>query len=448
MYVRRNGLLVPANTGTPLTPEAAKLRAELAAQRNLDTIGREDEAARRAGRAHYRNRLADITETARASRRARRDRKRDTREQADLNRLYRVALRSGTRARIRADIQRSAEMRALRVNRIRTATLTVGLPVLAGFGAWSTAGAQAGAAKLLDLQPDTFAWAASWGIEPALIAIVAGVIIVKSVLRSSGGNTDWRATGFEWAALTASLGLNIIGGWRGGFWEGLGTVLPHAIGPAFCAITAALVGLIIGYVTDARPWDGAPRLEELGFVAPNDGPVTASATLADATTEDPGDALAALAQLPADATFDAPVTQADDVPVAACDAPLTRPRGTRRTGPVARRAKPASQAATSGDARDADPATQAAHLVLTRGISNREAARQVGNTSEASVRRRVEKLRQTGAADAVDADPDRVSAGRDAAGSLTLPTLPLNHAKPPVTHGVNGRHHPTSEETR
>jgi hypothetical protein len=446
MYVNRNGLLVPADTRPALTPEAAQLHAELAAQRNLDRIAREDEAARRAGRAHFRNRLADITEKARAARRARRDRKRDAREQADLNRLYRVALRSGTRARIRADIQRSAEMRALRVNRVRTVTLAVGLPILAGFGAWSTAGAQAGTVRLANLQPETFAWNASWGVEPALIAIVAGIIIGKAVLRASGGDTDWKASFFEWAALGASLGLNVIGGWVGG-WAGFATVLPHMIGPLGCAATAALIGMFVKYAADARPWDGAPRLEELGFVAPNDAPITAAATVTDAATEDPGDALAALADAAAPAAVDAELTQPDDTVDAGCDASVTRPRNTRRTGPVARRVKAASPATTSGDARDADPATKAAHLVLTRRISNREAARQVGGTSEASVRRRVEKLRAEYATDAANNDAESEPGGRDAVAPPVLPMLPLPTSKPAVTHGVNG-HHPTPEETR
>lgn len=444
MYIRRNGLLVPADTGTTLTPEATKLRNELAAQRHLDTIAREDEAVRRAGRAHYRNRLADITDKARAAARARRDRRRDAREQADLNRLYRVALRSGTRARIRADIQRSAEMRALRVNKVRTVTLVVGMPVLAGFGAWSTAGAQAGAARLLHLQPDTFAWTASWCVEPALIAIVAGIIIGKAVLRASGGETDWRATAFEVAALGASLGLNIFGGWRGGFVEGLGTALPHAIGPTFCAITATLIGMFIKYASDARPWDGAPRLEELGFVAPHDAPVTAAATVVDAAVEEPADALAELAREPLLSADDAAATHRMTQLEPHDDAPATRPRNQRRTPPVARRTKPASPTATSGDAPDADPATQAAHLVLTQGLSNRQAASQVGGTSEASVRRRVNQIRESQSAAPADADPDSEDAERVAA-VLTLPTLPIRTPQAVVTHAVNG-YHQTPEE--
>lgn len=292
-YVRRNGLLVPADT---VSPEALELRNTLAEQRRLANINREDQQARKAGRAHHRNRIADIAEKALAARRARRARARDTREQADLNRLYRVAIRSGTRARIRADIQRSAEMRALRVGKVRGVALIAGLPILAAFAAWSTAGAQAGAVRLLNLAKESPGWWAAWAVEPALIAIVALIITGRAILKSSGGQTDRRATLIEWAALLTSLGLNIFGGWDDG-WGGIKTVLPHAIGPTFCALTAVLIGLFVGYAAEAKPWDDAPTLIEMGFVAPKDEPSPSALA-------DPSEDLAQIAQvvidLPAD----------------------------------------------------------------------------------------------------------------------------------------------------
>jgi hypothetical protein len=405
-YVQRNGLLVP---------EAVELRDTLAQQRHAAAIAREDKQARRAGRAHHRNRLAEIAEKATAARRARRARKRDTREQADLNRLYQVAVRSGTRARIRADIQRSAEMRALRVGKVRSVALIAGLPILAAFAAWSTAGAQAGAVRLLNLDDGGTAWLAAWGIEPALIAIVALIIIGKAMLRASGGTVDWRATVIEWSALGTSLGLNIFGGWIGG-WGGLKTVLPHAIGPTFCALTALLIGLFVGYAADAKPWDDAPRLTELGFVADADA---VAHTVVDATV---GEDLAQLAQLPA--------TQPPLAPDAADDAAAPRPddarsrnhRPGRRRTPGARRAKPASPSATSSDAPGEDSATQAANLVLTQGMSNRKAADRVGGTSEASVRRRVKELRDAVIQSSVDAPV----------------FTPIPEPTPALTHGVNG----------
>jgi len=79
--------------------------------------------------------------------------------------------------------------------------------------------------------------------------------------------------------------------------------------------------------------------------------------------------------------------------------------------PPVRRVKHATQTLTSGDPAGADPATQAASLVLTQGLSTREAARKVGGVSPSTVLRRVEKLR--------DAQPD-------APGDAALTHNPIN----------------------
>ncbi|MGW4467452.1 hypothetical protein [Micromonospora sp. NPDC004704] len=248
----------------PAVP-ASELRSQLIANRDLTSVQREDARKRRAQRAEHRDALAAVDEMASAADRARRERIRDEVEEVALADLYRRATRSGARARIRVEMQGSAEMRALRLAKVRSVTLGAGIPVLLAFGAWSTTGAQAGAARLLNLEPGSAAWVASWAVEPALIAVVALIIIGKSVLAASGGRVDWRAGAAEWIALGMSLALNIIGGWHGG-WSGLATVLPHAIGPAGCAGTAFLVGLFIGYVADAEPWKDAPRLADLNLM--------------------------------------------------------------------------------------------------------------------------------------------------------------------------------------
>lgn len=244
------------------------LRDQLAEAREVIAVQREDARERRAQQAEHRIALADVDERAAAADRARRERARDAVEADALAELYRRATRSGARARIRAQIQGSAEMRALRVAKIRSVALLAGIPVLAAFAAWSTTGVQAGVVRLLDLTGDSPAWWASWAMEPALIAVVALIIIGRAVLRSSGGDTDWRATVAECTALGLSLALNIIGGWSGG-WSGLLTALPHSIGPLGAAGTAFLIGVFDSYVSNARPWDGAPRLSELDLVPPS-----------------------------------------------------------------------------------------------------------------------------------------------------------------------------------
>lgn len=248
---------------------AAELAADLAAERDLDTVWRQDTRARRAGAVEHRNALADVEEHASAAKRARRERATDAREAEKLNTLYRRATRSGERARLRARILGSAEVRALRIAKVRTVTLAAGVPVLTAFAAWSTTGVQAGVVRLLDVKAGSAPWWTAWAVEPALIAIVALIIIGRAVLRSSGGDTDWRATVAEWTALGLSLALNIFGGWPTDTgWDGLGSALPHAIGPAGAAGTAFLIGLFDGYVSKARPWDGAPRLADLTDTAP------------------------------------------------------------------------------------------------------------------------------------------------------------------------------------
>lgn len=111
----------------------------------------------------------------------------------------------------------------------------------------------------------------------------------------------------------------------------------------------------------------------------------------------------------------------------------------RVTVPPTRRVKGASGAATSGDADGADPATLAAHLVMTQQIPIREAARQVPGASEATVRRRVDKLR-----DATGGAVDGAAGER----AISAPDLPVPEPVAAVTHGVNGYHPTLSEETR
>ncbi|WBB73211.1 hypothetical protein O7602_26585 [Micromonospora sp. WMMD1128] len=247
---------------------ARELAEQLAEERALITVRRDDDRIRRQLDAQYRNALAEVTEQTSTLDRARRERARDGEESTALAELYRRAARSGARARIRTDIDRSAEMRALRIARVRSATLLAGVPVLAAFGLWSTAGVQAGMVRVFSLDTGSASWTAAWAVEPALIAIVALIIIGRAVLRSSGGATDWRATLAEWVALSTSVALNMAGGWAGDGWEAAAGALAHSVGPIGAAGTAFLIGLFVSYVSEANPWEGAPRLAELDLTPP------------------------------------------------------------------------------------------------------------------------------------------------------------------------------------
>ncbi|MFI6270750.1 hypothetical protein [Micromonospora zamorensis] len=250
---------------------AEQLAAQLAEERALLETQRRDEQERRRLEAEHRLALADLAETTTSSKRARKERDRDEVEAAKLAELYRWANRSGTRARIRADINRSAEVRALRVERVGKASLWAGVPVLVAFGLWSTSGVQAGVVKLLDLEGGSFGWWAAWLMEPALLTIVALIIVGRSLLLASGGNTDWRALAIEWAALGTSLALNVTPTLAGvDKWEFPavvgelgGPLIAESVGPIGAAGTAFLIGLFHSYVAKAKPWEGAPRLAEL-----------------------------------------------------------------------------------------------------------------------------------------------------------------------------------------
>jgi hypothetical protein len=394
--------------------EAARLRAQLAAARDLVAVQAEDAWVRRAQATEHRIAMADVDERAAAAQRARRERASDAVEADALAALYRRATRSGARARIRAEIQGSAEMRALRCAAVRRVALLAGLPVLAAFASWSTTGVQAGVVRLLGLTGGSASWWASWAVEPALITVVALIIVGRAVLRSAGGDTDWRAGLAEWTALGMSLALNILGGW-----SGLGGALPHAIGPLGCAGTAALVGLFDGYVTAARPWDGAPRLADMDLTAPVAVPapaavaVPAQPVIGD-TREPTQPALPAPSE-PAGRPIGEPVREPAGEPAqryrrepgdsteGPVRQPLTRPghasvqplRGEstqqRRTAAAARRTNRLTVSARTDSATGQDAALAAAYGELTAALgrepSGAELAAQSGVVSKATANR-------------------------------------------------------------
>ena len=217
--------------------------------------------ARLRERLQRREARAQVRAEARARRRARRARQR-------VDQLRQQALLAGTAARTRYEVLQTGEARALRLARTRTAALAALLPVLLAFGAWSAAGVQAGMVTLLGLQPGSVAAAAAWLVEPALIGVVATVILIRARLRSVGGDLDERATRVEWAALTLSIALNCVGHWP----DSLGVtafaaLVGHALGPLGAAGTAYLISVIQDGISSADPWhlgDGSPAPSLMG----------------------------------------------------------------------------------------------------------------------------------------------------------------------------------------
>ncbi|MBB4931886.1 hypothetical protein F4561_002706 [Lipingzhangella halophila] len=240
------------------------LAADLAERRALDDTRRRHRRKRRWSRALHRIDLADLREQVATAAHERRERRESTHGDSALARLYRQASLAGERARISSQIKQSGEVRALRVQRVRVVSLAVLVPVLVAFAAWSTAGVHHGFMTLLDITAGTAMWVTGWGVEPALVTIVAGIIIVRAVLRSSGGDLGWRATVAEWVALSTSIALNMAGHWPDAL--SLATVaalVAHSIGPLGAAGTAWLIGIVDDAVSQAKPWDGARRLDEM-----------------------------------------------------------------------------------------------------------------------------------------------------------------------------------------
>ncbi|WP_326564579.1 hypothetical protein [Micromonospora peucetia] len=409
---------------------AEQLADRLAEERALITVQRDDLRARRRLDAEHRDALAEVEELTTSRRRARRERDRDEVEDVALAELYRHAARSGARARIRTDIQRSAEMRALRIARVRTATLWVGVPVLAAFGLWSTAGVQAGVVRLLGLDHGTAGWWAAWAMEPALLTIVAAIIVGRAVLRSSGGDTDSRATAAEWVALTTSIVLNVAGGWVvGGGWGVVAGLLAHSVGPLGAAGTAWLIGLFDSYVTRAKPWKDAPRLAELDLSPPTAGRGLAGP----APASGPAGGLEALVEATAPTTAEV-VEQEVARQIAAIPAPTApatpRPRWRPDVAPRSRRiatprtpevtvvvAEPATPAATRPARRWHSPTTvRSRHL---RDTMSRRMSPGRGDIGGDTTRRRVSPPKPPAGDTGRDTVTRRVSRPKPAAKATT-----------------------------
>ncbi|WP_460625189.1 hypothetical protein, partial [Kitasatospora kifunensis] len=136
----------------------ADLQRRLTLRQGLDSLKRSDAVQRLQARVKHQIAVSAARAEARRDKRDRREGDRDASESSALSGLYRRATVSGERARVRARIQQSAEMRAMRVARVRTVSLAVLLPVLVAFAAWSTAGVHAGLTVLLDIQSGSPMW--------------------------------------------------------------------------------------------------------------------------------------------------------------------------------------------------------------------------------------------------------------------------------------------------
>ncbi|GAA3165605.1 hypothetical protein GCM10010466_65470 [Planomonospora alba] len=383
---------------------AGELAARLTAERDADAVRRADELARALADAEHDQARRDLGVRVRLAELDRAEREAQASASAELSRLYRKAVAAGERTRISAGLARSAEARALRLEQTRTLNLRVLIPVLVGFGAWSTTGVQEGAARLMAVDSGAPTWWALWILEPVLLGAVVWVIIARARLASAGGRLAEAAERIAAACLTTSVLLNVVaalpgeGGPTG--WEAVGAIVAHIIGPLGAAATAHLIGVVDASISSADPWHErgvrVPTLAEMDLRPP--------ATPALGTASEPAaeTAVDSAAESTQDSAPERPTTVWPVLPegrallpiVARPAAPESAPRtGTSQDGQgktrAARRVRPATRpnkgvplppvlkAASARTLTDADLAERLAALVVSGELAANASIRQV-----------------------------------------------------------------------
>ncbi|WP_433328217.1 hypothetical protein [Spirillospora sp. CA-294931] len=269
-----------AGTGAAVT-DPVELARELARERALDDARRADELARVRAEAGHGRARADVVADQRMSDLDRAEQEADAAATADLSRLYREYRAAGERTRLSSLMARSGEARALRLERLRGVNLKVLVPLLLGFGLWSTTGVQQGAARLMNVSSGSPVWWVLWGLEALLIGVVCWIIYVRARLAASGGKLAATAERIGAGCLTVSVFLNLIAALPGEHapvsgWAIPGAMFAHAIGPVGAALVAHLIGLVDGSISEADPWHEGqgddrrpvPRLADMDLQAP------------------------------------------------------------------------------------------------------------------------------------------------------------------------------------
>lgn len=274
------------SAGESVSPE--ELAQELRRRRELADARRVDELERARAEAGHGRARAEVDAEARLAELARAEREADVRAEAELARMYREFRAAGERTRVRSLMARSGEARALRLEWLRTRNLRVLVPVLVGFGLWSTTGVQQGAARLMGVDAGSPVWWTLWGLEALLIGAVCWIIVCRARLAASGGRLSRQAEKVGVGCLVTSILLNLVAAVPAGDvsdvsgWAVASSMFAHALGPVGAAVTAHLIGVIDQSIAEADPWrdrDGrpVPRLAEMA-VRPSKGAEVASAS--------------------------------------------------------------------------------------------------------------------------------------------------------------------------
>lgn len=199
---------MPEADTEPVSPE--QLARELQRRRELADARRADELERARAEAGHGRARADVATESRLAELARAEREADVRAEAELARMYREFRAAGERTRIRALMARSGEARALRLEWLRARNLRVLVPVLIGFGVWSTTVVQQGAARLMGVHADSPVWWTLWGLEALLIGAVCWIIVCRARLAASGGALARQAEKVGFGCLFTSIVLNLV----------------------------------------------------------------------------------------------------------------------------------------------------------------------------------------------------------------------------------------------
>jgi hypothetical protein len=277
-----------------LTEDYAARKARLAADRQRDDLDRDDALARRRaevaheialtkarGQEDEARLVADLTAQHRREARA------DAEAAADTARWQRELARTGARLRSQSAAQRSIEHRLLLKARIRMWALGGLGAALVAAVAWSTAGVRDGVLYLWGLAGHRASDAmevVAWVAEPAMIGVVAALMVLRTLLPLIGGKLSGKLKRVEWALLGLSIAINAIPALAAVEWAGgVAAVAVGLLATAFHATPAVLVVLLawtFGQVADAigkaRPEtaDGVAWLHDLGVttITATDGP--------------------------------------------------------------------------------------------------------------------------------------------------------------------------------
>ncbi|XVQ16369.1 hypothetical protein ACQP1W_52495 (plasmid) [Spirillospora sp. CA-255316] len=264
-------------TAPTVSAEPTELAAELERERELADARRADELARTRAEARHERSRADVAEETRQAEMARAEREAQAAADAELAAMYRRYRSAGERTRIKSEMARSGEARALGLAKLRALNLKVLVPVLIGCAAWSTTGVQAGAARLMGVDTHSSVWWALWILEPVLISAVVWIIIVRARLAACGGRLAQGAERIAVTSLVTSIFLNLIAAVpddasKVGF-SVIGSMFAHALGPVGAAVTAHLIGVVDHSIAEADPWhdehgQAVPRLAEMDLKPP------------------------------------------------------------------------------------------------------------------------------------------------------------------------------------